>query len=701
MLPAPPLFAFPGGTTVMNRRSILLLVLAGLAGGFSLPPGAQPAVAHDGTPPPHPADLEKIARLDARYAKAAFDGDLGEASSTSARYDVVSYDLDLTVLVAEEEVVGQVDVELTSLRDGLAAVVLDFAAGYALDAVLVDGEPAGWAYAGDSLVVDLAAPLALDAGAVVTVAWHGSPPALGASRGMTFGIHHDAFGYEEEDKGPIVATISEPAHAKTWWPCKDRPDDKALCRVAIAVPDTLAAVSTGVLLSEEAVADPPGFRRFVWETAYPIASYLVSIAVSDYETLAGSCLAGTGRTIPLLNWIFPVDVPRAEVDLAPDLVCDMIHFMEGLAGPYPFELEKYGHAEIVWAGAMEHQTATSYGIGLLRGDGSRESIVLHELAHQWFGDSLTPARWADIWLNEGFATYCEALWWEHREGAAAYKEFLDRQRDARDWLGDGPVYDPVPVFPGRVIYDKGAWILHMLRRRIGETAFFDLLYDWATGEGRPYGNATTEEFIALAEAHSGQGLDGFFAAWLEADAEPRVNLQWHAEDGPGGAGSDLVVILTQGQTPLFDNVYPLHVATAAGDTVLDLHLAGRSRTFTFVLPATVTDVALDPGSELIWQPLTAATLLPRLAVARPNPASVQIGFSFELFQFADAVLRIYDVRGRLVATRRAGGLQPVDGRAALSWDGRAGDGRRAAAGVYWAVIEVRGERLVSKFTLLR
>ena len=164
----------------------------------------------------------------------------------------------------------------------------------------------------------------------------------------------------------------------------------------------------------------------------------------------------------------------------------MVELMTGLAGPWPFPGEKYAQAEIKWLGAMEHQTATSYSQFLLTGTGYWENFVIHELAHQWFGDSLTPAAWADIWLNEGFARYGEALWVEHTQGRAAYREFM-LQIGARShpdlFTEDGLLGDPDPILPNLLVYDKGAWLLHCAAPADRDEAFFAFLLDYATDPG--------------------------------------------------------------------------------------------------------------------------------------------------------------------------------------------------------------------------
>ena len=361
------------------------------------------------------------------------------------------------------------------------------------------------------------------------------------------------------ESGPVISSFSQPELARTWWPCKDRPDDKAPITVILNTPAGLEAVSHGLLM--RSTAEDDGTVTRVWRERHPVPTYLVSVAVSDYVHIQETCPTDSSGVVPLHHYVFPMDEAKARADFAP--TCGMMVHLESLFGPYPFADEKYGHAEFLnlASGAMEHTTLTSYGRGLITGSNAYDWVVLHELAHQWFGDAITPADWADIWLNEGFATYAEALWQERLngfEGDRGYLWWMARLRPETDWIGATQVYDSFPIL-SRVVYDKGAWILHMLRGRIGDEDFFDLLYDWASDPNRLHGNAVTADFIALAEQVSGQPLTGFFEPWLHADTVPHISMTHVVEAGPGGPDTHLTVRLRDLSGVRFDNVYPLRV----------------------------------------------------------------------------------------------------------------------------------------------
>jgi aminopeptidase N len=685
----------------MVAGATLAGVLAGAVDGVVAAPVDRDdlSTAPGSSPGPNGRDTE--AAVCHKMTRALSRGGEGLSAVTSDRYDVRRYRLDLTIDPQAQTLSGAVLMVFASKTEELSSVVMDLANGLTVSSIVFRGEEALFAHAGDSLAIQLATVLQTGQIDSVEVHYGGSPQPQDVDRGLTFLIHHDYVGQPEENKGPIVANVSEPAYAKYWWPCKDRPDDKAqTITVRLTVPEDLLAVSNGVLRA--ALTGPDGWRTFVWEETHPIATYLVSIAVSDYVLLEGDCptLSPGIVNIPIRNWIFPADVEDALADLVP--LCDMIAFLEGRFGPYPFADEKYGHAAFIWGGAMEHQTVTSWPYQWFRGDLRFETYMLHELSHHWFGDSLGPSNWADIWLNEGFATYCEALWAEHKGGRPAYLEFMGRHRDdVRNWSSQGPVYDPFPVFPGRVIYDKGAWILHMLRGRMGDGLFFAMMHDYATGVDRRDSTVTTNDFIGLAESYAGESLADFFDPWLNTIEVPRIAIGSDIGDGPRGSGTRLGIRLYQTQAVLFDNLFPLLVHTAGGDTTLKAVLQDRSWNGRFDLAAAVTGVELDPEAWVYFQPAGVASGGPGLTGVYPNPLrSGPVSFSYRLPLETAATLKVYDVRGRLVDEKRLRLPAAAAGHMAF-WNGRDRDGRLAPSGMYWVSLEAAGERSVRKFTVVR
>nr|MEE4266774.1 M1 family metallopeptidase [Candidatus Krumholzibacteria bacterium] len=644
------------------------------------------------TEPTHP-ELSRW-RLEATKLSAPDkNGALGDAAVTSNRYDMLRNALDLRIDPEAASISGQVGMVFASEVADLETFVFDLSDAMEVTGISHLTGPLFFTHAGDSVVVTLPATLGLGAVDSLTVAYRGTDTEPVFTRGLMFRTYT-----LNDHTGPSVASLSQPAYAKYWWPCKDRPGDKLLCTVAVTVPDDLVGVSNGIFLGSS--TPEPGWITYSWQENYPIASYLVSIAVADYVRLDDHCSTDLGSEIPLNHWVFPPDEDDGLVDFAP--VCEMMDMCEDHYGPYPFQGEKYGHAEFLWGGAMEHQTVTSIGYTSILGDGSRDWLIVHELGHQWFGDSLTPRTWADIWLNEGFATYTEALWSEHKGGREAYLNNLRGSRQIEIWASQGPVYDPVPVFPGRVIYDKGAWILHMLRERMGDGPFFELVDEWANQGNRPGGTVTTEEFIALAGTYAGENLEGFFWPYLNELDVPRVGLEWAIIEGTGGNLDQVQVTLRQVQLPLFDNVFPVVVTTSMGSDTLQVHLDGAEAVVTVPVLSQVTGVTLDPESSVLWSPSWVQYDVQGLSAVYPNP--VQRGFvflSYELNRPARAVMSIHDVRGHLIWRRDLGRVEPLAAGNDLIWDLQDNYGRTVPSGVFWAVLELDGQRTTRKFSVAR
>ncbi len=642
----------------------------------------------------------QLAKAGVTGAKAAGEdkrnGELGDASVTSDRYDVLRCALDLAIDPGTRSIDGSVQLVFASRWEGLRDVVCDLRQTLTVAGVDHVSGALPFTHAGDSVTITLPEGLATGALDSVTIRYGGQPLQPLVNRGLMYREHTPDPVSQPAVRAPVVANMSQPAHAQSWWPCKDRPGDKFLVSMALTVPDTLVGVSNGTLLGVTPAGD--GRETWRWREDYPIAAYLVSVAISDYTLLQEECLTGGGTAVPLRHWVFPEDAADAAVDFAP--MCEMMDLCEQWFGPYPFAGEKYGHAEFIWPGAMEHQTITSIGSSSVSGDRSRDWLIAHELGHQWFGDSLTPREWADIWLNEGLATYTEALWYEHRDGPTAYLAFMDRARNEAEWLLDGPVYDPMPVFPGRVIYDKGAWIMHMLRGRMGDAAFFGFLQDWGSGGGRPGGTVVTEDFIALASTLAGEDLNGFFRPYLESMELPRINAQLQVEDGDAGPGTRLRVTLSQHQLPLFDNVYPVVVTTAGGGQTVNLRLDGALASAVFEFPTPVIEARLDPDGWVLWTPLGDDAISEGLQGVYPNPSAGDwVVLRFWLNDAKPGVVTFYDARGLKVASRAVPAGAP--GPNEFGWNVRADDGARLPSGVYWAALELDGRRSVRKLAVVR
>ena len=411
-------------------------------------------------------------------------------------YDVEHYLVDLAVDPIGNTLAGEVVITAAATAN-LDRFDLDLV-GLTVDAVAVDGTSAAFDREGGELIISPVPLVPAGEEFEVTVAYHGTPEPL-ATVGFPAGW---------EQAGGITYVVAEPDGARTWLPCNDHPSDKAAFTFRITVPEGNTVAANGSLTKVLAGA---AASTFVWDMPQPMATYLATVVVGDLTRVE----RGTVGDVLLRDYL-PADL----VDDPPallDRVGEMIAFFAGRFGPYPFA--EYGHAILPVAEALEDQTLCLLGWGdrLDSGDYD-EGIVSHELSHQWFGDSVTPATWQDIWLNEGFATFAQWLWLEHTRGPAAYE-----QQIARSYGRLGRT-DVLPGDPGvgemfsATVYQRGGLTLHALRAAVGDDLLFDILRAWTDRYG--YGNASTADFVALAEEISGQDLEALFQAWLFAPQMP-------------------------------------------------------------------------------------------------------------------------------------------------------------------------------------
>ncbi|MET8033584.1 M1 family metallopeptidase [Streptomyces sp. NPDC005345] len=369
--------------------------------------------------------------------------------------------------------------------------------------VEVNGRRAHFTRSGDEIRVTPRGPLARGRTFTVTVTYGGVPEAL--SGPIVFGSD---YGWMKTADGVFVAC--EPNAASTWFPSSDHPSDKATYDIRITAPKGLTGVSNGRLVSTH---DRGGRTVTHWRESRPMATYLATATIGKFDVRTGRTPAGT----PIYVAIDPVLANSNSVDVYA-VTAAATDYWSQVFGPYPFEETGAIVDDMPQAGfSLEVQSKPAYSAV------RSELTIVHELAHQWFGDSVSVAHWKDIWLNEGFATYAQWLWSEHQGVRSAHDSFVagygSRPADSSFWqttVGD-PQRDTMFA---SAVYQRGAMTLQMLRERIGDTAFFKLLPAWT--KLHRYGNASTADFISLAERISGRQLDDLFQTWLFTPGKPAV-----------------------------------------------------------------------------------------------------------------------------------------------------------------------------------
>ncbi|MBK8231604.1 MAG: hypothetical protein IPK72_13695 [Candidatus Eisenbacteria bacterium] len=499
-------------------------------------------------------------------------------------YDARYYDLDLTLSPSTSLLTGTVRAVLTVTGGPLSQIDLDLASNLTVSAVTVGGNATTFTRPTNLLRVDLDRPYATSETVDLSISYSGNP-------------NGDAFAWDSFGGQSLVWTLSEPFGARTWWPCKDYPDDKAdSVDIRITAPTGHRTASNGSLRSE---SDNGTVAQTWWHEGHPIATYLVSLASHPYTVYNDWYVSSPTDSTELRFWSIPSHVANNQpIDF---LVKDMIAAFATRFGEYPFPDEKYGHAEFLWGGGMEHQTCSSMGF-------YSESIAAHELAHQWFGDAVTCKTFEHIWLNEGFATYGEALWEEQNGGYDAYiADMLLNQ-----FFGPGTIYVPPTddfnrIFDPNLSYAKASWVLHMLRHVTGDAAFFDILETYRTQYfGR---SADTAEFQAGAESVSGLDLDAFFTQWIYGEGAPVYSYSWSAT--PAGPGYDIALHIDQiqsGQT--FTMPLDIQITTASGSETQVVQNSLAAQDFVLHTTEEPTAVALDPKQwvlRIVMDPIPTPT----------------------------------------------------------------------------------------------
>ncbi|MGW1886300.1 M1 family metallopeptidase [Streptomyces sp. NPDC001970] len=420
-------------------------------------------------------------------------------------YRTTEYDLELDYRPHTGRLAGRARISGVAER-ALPEVVLDLGQ-FRLTKVLVDGgRPARYTHRADKLRVRPARPLRAGAAFTVEVRYTGVPHPVHTR-------YWGDLGWEHLEDGALVA--SQPSGARSWFPCNDRPDDKAPYRIAVTAPSPYTVVANGMLTSRTISAST---TTWVYEQPAPMASYLATVQIGPYDLVEVEHAGAVPQ---------PAAVPRALIGLFERDFArqpQMMTVFTDLFGPYPFDDYAVVVVDEELEVPVEAQGLSIFGANHVDGRRGSERLVAHELAHQWFGNSLTVADWRHIWLNEGFAKYAEWLWSEMSGGPSASAMAAKSRARLALMRQDVRIGDPGlrRLFDDRV-YERGALTLHALRTEIGHAAFVGLLREW-TATHR-HGVVTTEEFIALARRHSARPLDKLFTMWLYETKLPALPQQ--------------------------------------------------------------------------------------------------------------------------------------------------------------------------------
>jgi aminopeptidase N len=602
---------------------------------------------------PSPDDRPMSAACRQRYVGAV------DAESLHS-YNVRHYRVDIDLPMTDRSYTARAGVSIMSEAPAILACTLHFV-NLVCDSVKRSGVPLLFTTPTGLLAVDLDSPLGLGDSTVLDIFYRRESTA--PERGYYFARQGTTtYAY--------AMTCTPPKDCRYWMPCWDEPFDKPERGVMlnITVPDTFQACANGLL---DSVTAGSGTRTYWWSHRYPIATYLINFAASRFATWKHDLVQPNGDTVPSSYFMWPPDSAISVSTFG--RIPEMFGFYSdtSMFGPYPFE--KYGQVPGYYSfpwGAMENQTLTMIHTQWLRqGD---DPGMAHELSHMWYGDMVTCVDFRNIWLNEGFATYFECLYYGHANGRAAFNNYVagkGRSAISQDRARRFPVFNPPEseIYNYGTIYCKGAWVEHTLRWVLGDTAwespgvFFQALR--AYGDSFKYGCASTEDYRRINERASGRDLSWFFDEWVYQAGYPKYHLNWSSE--PVGGENRIVTSLSQtngtGAPDFFRTPLPVRIKCAGGfDTTVVLNPAANPQVDTFFCTPNPESLKVDPDNWVLDSAYVVNTGVeegskPQAAGFKPEPTVVRgVLFLAEASSHKPQATNLLDAAGRRVLSLKPG-----------------------------------------------
>lgn len=518
-------------------------------------------------------------------------------SAIHNNYDILYHRVYWKLDPSVKAISGSVASHFKVLTNDFSTVHFDLSVALTVDSVWYKNVTTSFTHTSDILTINLPEPLSQNTIDSVTVFYHGVPPESG------FG----SFEASSHNGVPVLWTLSEPYGAKEWWPCKQTLTDKVdSIDIYVQTPSQYRAASNGKLISEIVSGD---FKTAYWKHRHAITTYLVAVAVTNYESYADFAQVSENQTVEILNYVYPESKSGAEI--ATKYTIGVMELFSSLFIPYPFANEKYGHAQFGWGGGMEHQTMSFMG-------GFSPSLITHELAHQWFGDYVTCSSWQDIWVNEGFAVFCEALAQEHLHPENYLQWKKDRIQIVLNQARSGSVFvdDTTSVnriFSNALTYQKGGLIIHQLRHQIGDEAFFAGMKTLLTDAETADGFASAAQIKTIFENSADTNLSIYFDNWYYGQGYPIYTLNWLQETN-GEVSLSIQQTTTNSAVTFFPMQVPVFFKAANEDTLMVFHNTQDRQSFTFTPGFEVSEVVFDPDYTII----------------APHPAQIVLNISEDL-----------------------------------------------------------------------
>lgn len=549
------------------------------------------------------------------------------AHETDMVYQLMNWEID----PANYYIKGNITYHFKSLVPGLTQLVLDFNDVLQIHTINRNGNPLTYTIDTNQLLrINLDKILNVGAFDTLTIVYEGTPPSKG------FGSFEQGTHAGED----IIWTLSEPYGARDWWPAKQDLIDKIdSVDIFITTPDSNLAASNGKLIS---IIESDGKLIHHWRHRYPIANYLIALAVTNYASYSQFVPIPNGDSIEILNYVYPESLESAKPATQSSVA--IMQLYNELFEIYPFASEKYGHAQFGWGGGMEHQTMSFMG-------GFSFGLQAHEMAHQWFGDKVTCGSWRDIWLNEGFATYLSGLTLEHLKPSewetwkTSTINSATSQPGGSVWVDD--TTSVLRIFSGRLSYNKASYLLHMMRWITGDSLFYQSVRNYLNGPGTYHEFARTRDLQRHFEETSGKDFDEFLDDWFYNQGWPSYHLHWIQQ-------SDSLIVYVDQQTShpsvdFFEMPIPILAVLNGQPHIFRVEHTTNGQRFSFFIGNTVVDsVGFDPDKWIISRNNTVDFLLDvndadtdKNLLLYPNPTrnevEIKSSFSVRTAQIINAI----------------------------------------------------------------
>lgn len=613
-------------------------------------------------------DLESIAKQEMKHY---YNFKLNQKRNQTIPLDVHFVQLSIQPNLNNGRIISAFANHHFSSPTSISSITFDLRKELTVDSILFRGQKMNFSHTNShQLIIPLGTTLLANQKDSIKIHYQGAP-----------NMSSRAYFRSVTVSGPNIATLSQPYGAHYWWPCFENLKDKIdSIDIELTVDTPYIAVSNGLLTSQKKVGNK---QTFLFKHRYPVATYLVAIAVAKYDKYTQSAfLPSINQNLDIVNYTFPhnnlIDNQNKTLETV-----KMMRLFDSLFGTYPFHKELYGHAQFTWGGGMEHQTMSFMS-------NFNYDLIAHELAHQWFGDKVTCGSWKELWLNEGFATYLNLICYEFLESETEWYQNLKKFGEDVMRFPNGSVYayDTVNVnrlFEYRTTYQKGAMILHQLRWVIGDEAFFNSLKEYINDTQLSYNFSRQSHLKYYLEKNSNTDLTDYFDDWVYGEGYPIYDISW-VQKGEQ-LNIDISQIQSHSSVDLFNIDLPLLVRGNGKDSLLRIPISEANFRASFQMPFKVKSVSFDPffatlGKANIKFPLDQSSDF----TLYPNP------FKTEFFFTSDVQItewELTDIIGKSIIKSELSGVNTNSDLIKI-------DAANFAEGTYILRIKTSDNRIVNK-----